>query len=180
MAQITSVTSESLQAKIRTLLPSQQGFGEDLQASNVILPVIDLTSTAEGTNVPEYQAQAIAFGSQTAFSATNGTTALANSAGFYRIFGVSNAWASGAGTVSTNSFTMSDGLSNKTVWAHNNHTNSTDGVGTSVNFDFVVFLSSGESISVVSNSTAATIQGSYRQVANVNGDPVNPNGFSPQ
>jgi hypothetical protein len=30
MPEIISVTSEQLQAQIRTLLPSQQGFGDDL------------------------------------------------------------------------------------------------------------------------------------------------------
>ena len=90
MAQITSVTSESLQAKIRELLPSQQGFGEDLQAQNVIVPIVDLTAAAEGSDVPLYQQQAIAFGSQTAFDVSNTTTVIANTAGFYRIFGVAS------------------------------------------------------------------------------------------
>ena len=51
MAQLISITSEALQATIRRLLPSQQGFGEDLQASNVITPVIDVTPTAEGLSL---------------------------------------------------------------------------------------------------------------------------------
>ena len=52
MSQIIRITSEALQATVRRLLPSQQGFGEDLQASNVITPVIDLTPTAEGSQLP--------------------------------------------------------------------------------------------------------------------------------
>ena len=52
MAQIINITSEALQATIRRLLPSQQGFGEDLQATNVVQPIIDLTPTAEGTVLP--------------------------------------------------------------------------------------------------------------------------------
>ena len=46
---ISSVTSEALQLKLRQLLPSQQGFGTDLTASNTIVPVIDLTAAAEGS-----------------------------------------------------------------------------------------------------------------------------------
>ena len=104
MAQITSVTSESLQAKIRELLPSQQGFGKDLQAQNVIVPIVDLTAAAEGSDVPLYQQQAIAFGSQTAFDVSNTTTVIANTAGFYRIFNVASVR---NGNVDTNaSFTM--------------------------------------------------------------------------
>ena len=49
MAEITSVTSEALQRKVRELLPSQRGFGEDLQAQNVIVPIVDLTRSAEGS-----------------------------------------------------------------------------------------------------------------------------------
>ena len=73
MAQITNVTSEALQATLRRLLPSQQGFGEDLQASNVITPVIDLTASAEGSALPIELSTALAFGNTTAFSINAGT-----------------------------------------------------------------------------------------------------------
>ena len=49
MAQLISITSEALQATVRRLLPSQQGFGEDLQATTVVTPIIDLTPSAEGS-----------------------------------------------------------------------------------------------------------------------------------
>lgn len=178
MAQITSVTSESLQAKIRELLPSQQGFGEDLQATNVITPIIDLTAAAEGSSVPQYQAQAIAFGSQTAFSITNTTTVLANTAGFWRIFGMSYNTNRASANAAV-SFTMSNGLSTKTIWSNTMASASTDANST-VQFDFVVFLSSGDSISGVSSHAAGNLIGSYRQVADVNGNIVNPDGFNPQ
>lgn len=177
MAQITSVTSESLQAKIRELLPSQQGFGEDLQASNVITPIIDLTAAAEGSDVPLYQQQAIAFGSQTAFDVSNTTTVLANSPGFYRIFGVASVRNA---NVDTNaSFTMSDGLSTKKVWSVEMYTDSIVNYGV-VPFDFTVFLASGESISATTNSVVGNMIGSVRQTATVDGIDVNPSGFTPQ
>ena len=47
--EIITVNSEALQATVRNLLPSQNGFGSELQASNIITPVIDLTPSAEGT-----------------------------------------------------------------------------------------------------------------------------------
>lgn len=178
MAQITSITSESLQAKIRTLLPSQQGFGEDLQASNVILPVIDLTPAAEGTSVPAYQAQAWSFGSITAFEANNSTDVVANTTGFFRIFGVSSNAQSSAQT-NNNRFTMTDGLSTKNIWTHE-VTGAGGTAGSAVTFDFIVFLRSGDSISAVSTSTAAKIAGSSRQVATVTGEVVYPVGFTPQ
>ena len=83
MAQITSVTSEALQALIRRLLPSQQGFGEDLQASNVIIPIVDLTSTAEGSALTSNLQTAINFGGATAISlSAAGSATLANVGGF--------------------------------------------------------------------------------------------------
>lgn len=178
MAEIVPVVSEALEAQIRNLLPSQRGFGEDLQASNVITPIIDLTPTAEGTSVPEYQAQAIAFGSQTAFSINGATTVIANSPGFYRIFGVATIKADTT-TNENVGFSMSDGLSTKTIWDMQvrNNSNQPDSV---VQFDFVVFLASGESISGVSSAGNSYLKGSVRQIATVNGTSVNPSGFTPQ
>ena len=87
MAQIIRITSEALQATVRRLLPSQQGFGEDLQASNVIQPIIDLTPSAEGSEVRADLQTALAFGSQTTFALNNGSSIFANSAGFWRLKG---------------------------------------------------------------------------------------------
>lgn len=171
MAQIISVTSEALQAQVRNLLPSQQGFGEDLQASNVITPIIDLTPAAEGTTVPEYQQQALAFGSQTAFNATGATVTVANTPGFYRVFGCST-----LSNVGLSVFRLTDGLTTKTIWQHQQVT-----AGSSTNeFDFVVFLATGESITAATNNANSTMFGSSRQLADVNGNAVNPSGFTPQ
>lgn len=178
MAQLINITSEALQATIRRLLPSQQGFGEDLQASNVITPIIDLTPTAEGSEVRADLQTALAFGSQTAFDVQNTTTVLANSGGFWRILGTSNIRQPSGGTF-TAVFNMSDGLSSKTVWKHES-TAGTASDSNSVPFDFTVYLNPGDSISAVSPDTAVVIAGSYRQVADVSGNLVNPSGFTPQ
>ena len=87
--EIITVNSEALQIKIRDLLPSQNGFGSELQATNVITPIIDLTAAAEGSGLPVDLSRALAFGSQTAFDIKNTTTVIANSPGFYRITGTS-------------------------------------------------------------------------------------------
>lgn len=174
--QIMQVTSETLQKKIRDLLPSQQGFGVDLQASNVIVPIVDLTATAEGSSVPTSLQQALAFGSQTSFDIINTTTTIANTAGFYRIFG-SAQWK--MGTNSTLEFRLSDGLSTKTIYGFNSLGTSDNGV-IGVTYDFIVFLDTGESVSGISSTGNAALIGSSRQVASVNGDLTNPSGFTPQ
>ena len=61
--EIITVNSEILQTQIRDLLPSQNGFGSELQASNVITPIIDLTATAEGSSLGSDLQTALAFGS---------------------------------------------------------------------------------------------------------------------
>ena len=180
MAQITSVTSELLQAKIRQLLPSQQGFGEDLQASNVILPVIDLTSAAEGGGVPDYMQNALAFGSQTAYSQVGaGTTTIANTAGFWRVFG--NVTLTSANASHDVNFSLTDGLSTKIIWETGNLTSVGASYPWSLNVDFIVFLRSGDSLTTTCSTASYTSSvGSVRQVADVNGTLVNPSGFTPQ
>lgn len=176
--QITSVTSEALQAQIRNLLPSQEGFGTDLMAQNVIVPIIDLTSAAEGSSVPENLQTALAFGSQTAFSALNSTAVIANSPGFYKIvFGYS--LRTDTGTNASVSLTMSDGLSTKTIWSVQFQATSLYSQQPN-KFELIVFLGTGESISAVSNNGNCPMIGSSRQIADVNGVLVNPSGFSPQ
>lgn len=177
MAQITRITSEALQATIRRLLPSQQGFGEDLQASNVITPIIDLTPTAEGSSLPTDLARALAFGSQTAFTAQGASVTVANTAGFHRIFACSTIVRTGGAVVSR--FQMTDGLSTKTIWAQDFDGSAAEQALT-LNVDFIVYLNSGESITAQTTNGDSIIQGSSRQVADVNGNIVVPSGFQSQ
>ena len=175
MPEIVPVVSETLEAQIRDLLPSQRGFGEDLHASNVITPIIDLTSAAEGTTVPQMLQTALAFASQSAFSAVGGSDTIANTAGFWRVTGAYSA-GSNAATV-TGDINISDGLTTKTLYGFRREGNSGQTTGI---FDFVVFLRSGDTLSAVSSDTATSIEGSARQIADVNGVLVNPSGFTPQ
>lgn len=179
MAQQTkTITSESLESAYRALTPSQAGFTEDLMASNTIIPVLDLTSSAQGTTTPQYLQTALAFGSQTTFDARNSTVVVANSPGFYRIFATISGRTQSSGTDNCR-FQLSDGLSTKIIYDVEFFP-APDANTDVVTVDFVVFLAAGESISAVSNSSQASIVGSVRQVATVNGDLVNPSGFTPQ
>ena len=175
---ISTVTSEALQLKLRQLLPSQQGFGTDLSASDTIIPVIDLTAAAEGSDVPETLQTALAFGSQTTFSASNSTATVANSPGFYRIFGTATILTDASAATQVK-FNMSDGISSKTVWSLTAR-NASGNQPMAVPYDFVVFLASGDSITADTNTTNSFHDGSVRQIADVNGVLVNPVGFTPQ
>ena len=146
-------------------------------AQNVIVPVIDLTSAAEGSTVGENLQTAMAFGSQTAFSFSGTSGVIANTTGFYRIYAASTIEGA-SGTDHYNRLTMSDGLSTKIIWEH--FASQTGNVLTALNIDITVFLASGESVNGVSSGTVTGLIGSVRQIADVNGNLVNPSGFNPQ
>jgi hypothetical protein len=168
--EIITVNSEDLQTQIRDLLPSQNGFGSELQATNVITPIIDLTATAEGSSLPTYLQTALAFGSQTTFLITNATdTSIASSAGFYRVYGISTVDGAGVGT----NFELDDGSTQKRFW---NLIAGTTATELTSSFDFTVFLRPGDSL-VGSASPNCFLQGSVRQVATGDGTLVQPNGY---
>ena len=69
--EVAQVTSNDLEATVRQLLPSVAGFGSRLGAQNVIVPIVDLTPTAEGSVLRTDLQTALAYGSQTAFNISN-------------------------------------------------------------------------------------------------------------
>ena len=159
-------------------MPSQEGFGTDLMAQNVIVPIIDLTSAAEGSTVGQNLQTAISFDSQTSTQVYNTTSTLVNNTGFFRIFGAigNGATATVAGIAD---LSITDGLSTKIIFK-------TQALGTGsaqttqiVPFDFVIFLQSGESLTGTTN-TESIMNVTTRQIADVNGVLVNPAGFTPQ
>lgn len=174
---ISTVTSEALQLKLRQLLPSQQGFGTDLSASDTIIPIIDLTASAEGSDVRADLQSAIAFGSNTAFDAQGGTVTIANNAGFTKIQGISNIRSTN--NRETNTISITDGSTTKILFEHT-FADSDGQYIDSATFEFTVFLRSGDSISAVTDSTNNSLNGSSRQIADVNGVLVQPVGFTPQ
>tara|TARA_R110000744_G_C19230479_1_gene548120 strand:+ start:372 stop:890 length:519 start_codon:yes stop_codon:yes gene_type:complete len=170
---ISSVTSEALQLKLRQLLPSQQGFGTDLSAQDTIVPIIDLTRAAEGSDIGVNLQEAFSFGSNTAFNVFGTTVAIANTVGFFKLQGnvvVQNTSSScviefNDGTTSTNLLNYSLPLSAATKTAE---------------FEFYVFLKAGVTLNAIASGTGASIKGSIRQIADGNGTLVQPSGFTPQ
>ena len=172
--EIITVNSEALQTQIRDLLPSQSGFGSELQASNVITPIIDLTAAAEGSGLPSNLQRAAAFGSNTAFSASGATVVLANSPGFYEITGVYSAKTSGLYQMSIR---MSDGIGTKDIWEIGVPATTTTVGYLSGVFTLTVFLRAGDSVSAVSGTANGILSGSHRQIATGDGTLVQPVGF---
>jgi hypothetical protein len=173
MAQIIRITSEALQATIRRLLPSQQGFGEDLQATNVITPIIDVTPTAEGNQLPFNLASAINFTDATRVSANNNSSTIANTPGFYRVF-VNVVTANGATDTDNIKFEVTDGLATKSIW----QTTGMPGESSSQTVEFIFFLDTGDSVTITSSGSLARAEGSVQQVADRYGVISNPAGFT--
>ena len=171
------IVNPGLETQVASLLPSVAGYGGNLRATNTIIPIVDLTAAAEGSNVPESMQQAIAFGSQTAVSQVGaGTSVIVNTPGFWRVVGTANV--DTANTNHTVKLTMTDGVSVKTVWETGNLTSVSTGTSYALNIDLIFFLDAGESLSATcSNANYTAFTGSVRQIATSDGTLVTPSGF---
>ena len=173
---ISSVTSESLQLKLRQLLPSQQGFGTDLSASDTIIPIIDLTASAEGSDVRQDLQSALAFGSVTAFAISNGTASIATTPGFWRVTGTLS---SKLMSNSTANIEISDGATSKIVFGQKISAGSTVDVYNVTPFDLIIYLRAGDLLQGSTSNTSSHCIGSVRQIADNNGTLQQPVGFTP-
>jgi len=171
------VTDESLEKRFRDTFRSQGGaeLVDDLYASGVIVPVVDFTQAATG--------EVLAQNLQTAWDFSTGynnvantTTQIINTAGFWQL-DVNVAMNIGSGTKSVSIF-ISDGVSNRVVWEFNVPSSGTAGTITNTDGQFVVFVRSNDTVSVTSDNANAICDVWYRQIATVNGDLVDPTGFT--
>lgn len=165
------IVNPTLEQQVRTLLPSVAGYGGLLRSTNTVIPVVDVTTAAEGTVLPDQLQEALAFGSITTFSLSGGSaTTLANTPGFWRVFGMSSLYTSSGAP--TNNLALTDGLSTKQIFLHEQN----NAQGTIFPFDFIIFLGSGESLTGQASSSAR-LAGNYRQIATADGTLVDPSGF---
>ncbi len=166
MAQEFAINSSAIESKINQLLPSQGGFGAgvDFSASTMVIPIVDLTETAEGSDVRADLQTAMSLNSITTFALNNQTATLITTTGYYRVFG--NCQVQGAGSVT---FSLTDGISSKLFVAYGSS-------GDDVNafFDFIVFLSAGNSLTCTCSSSSSNVNGNTRQIADISGNLVNP------
>lgn len=175
MAQEFTINSSAIEDKINKLLPSQGGFGAgiDFSASTMVIPIVDLTESAEGSGLRQDLQKALDFAMD--FNAvTNTTTTLVTTTGFYRVFGVSNI---GNLATGTNTLFLDDGVTQKTLFKDSSNDASVNRPTTSTPFDFLTFLSAGLSLKGTTNGTACILNVGTRQVADINGNLTNPLNF---
>lgn len=178
MAQIINITSEALQAQIRELLPSQQGFGEDLQASNVILPIIDLTPAAEGSGLRADLQTAWDFATSHN-EVNNATTNIVTTPGFYKVE-LNAAAKIGSGVTELGRLYITTGLGNAVIWQLSEAAATAAEYGTAVSNTMTVFLRSGDTLVAQSDNLDVTLNVWTRQIADLYGNLVNPLDYAPQ
>ena len=85
MAEQFRITSQVLEDKLNSLLPSQGGMGAgvDLSASTMVVPIVDLTESAEGSVLRQDLQTALSQNSITSFNVTATTTTIINTTGYW-------------------------------------------------------------------------------------------------
>jgi len=173
MAQEFTINSSAIESKINQLLPSQGGAGAgiDFSASTMVIPIVDLTESAEGSGLRQDLQSCFTHGNVTHVSVINTTNTPINTTGYWRIFGVSTIRTDGSTNFSN--IQINDGSTDKIIYQHQSRASSgTD--TTSQSFDFLVKLEAGDSLKVTSSSAAVYINVTSRQIATLDGTLVNP------
>lgn len=167
MGQEFVIKSQQIEDKINQLLPSQGGFqaGVDFSASTTVIPIVDLTETAEGSALRQDLQTAFSLNSVTRSSAFNNTVTAVNTTGYYRCLGV--AYGSGAGDCIIK---VTDGITSKDLVQYTFNSNINDNYTT----EFIVFLEAGDSLQIQSTSTSVVMYLTTRQLADINGNLTNP------
>ncbi len=168
MAQEFTIKSQAIEDKINQLLPSQGGFqaGVDFSASTMVIPIVDLTESAEGSSLRQDLQSSLSLDSLTTNEITNANTVVINTTGYFRVFGSSSFRSTGRIY-----FYLTDGTTTKIYLDHDNAQSITANIK---QFDYIVKLEAGDSLGVVSTTTGAICRISSRQIADLSGNLVNP------
>jgi hypothetical protein len=169
MGQEFFINSQNLEDKIRELFPSQGGAGAgfDLSASTQIIPIVDLTESAEGSGLRQDLQSSFSHNSMTSFNVNNATnTVIVSTTGYFRVFG--NVTTVGSTTAEINLFDTSTSKTLFQIFA------ATSSVFTTTPFDFIVFIAAGNTLRGTSSNNSTVINGCTRQLADISGNLVNP------
>lgn len=169
LAQEFILKSQKLEDKINQLLPSQggQGAGIDLSASTMVVPIIDLTESAEGSSL-RVDLQTAVDNATTNTVASNNTVTAINTTGFYQVH------VQVANSTSGNCFVeIFDGVTANNIRIYRGYSALTR----YAQDDFIVFLSAGLSLRITSSNSTSVIEVFTRQIADISGNLTNPLNF---
>jgi hypothetical protein len=172
MAQEFTINSSNIESKINQLLPSQGGFGAgvDFSASTMVIPIVDLTETAEGSPLRQDLQTSFSLKNITTFSVANTTSNLVSTTGYYRVFG--NVIQSAGSSVLSANFKLTDGFTSKSIISFKTGLVNSVYYAPMQYYDFNVFLEAGDTLQCTSNSSDIVATGITRQIATVTGDLV--------
>ena len=172
------VTDEALEKKFRDTFKSQGGaeLVDDLYAQGVIVPIVDFTAAAQGSELRSDLQTAWDFA--TGHNTTNnGTTTNISTPGFWQV-NLNHVVQDPSGSVESQVVIEDASGTTKVIWEYNIPASTATGAVSITSTPFVVFLRSGDLLKSKSFTTFGTIDLWYRQIADVSGNLVNPLGFT--
>lgn len=166
------VTDEALEKKFRDTFKSQGGaeLVDDLYAQGVIVPIVDFTAAAQGSELRSDLQTAWDYATDLT-TVVNTTTTAISTPGFWKCgWSIENVGAAVGGI----NIRITDGVTPKTINSLKVNANE------SLYFPdaFVVFLRSGDALTVQTTNGNTFIRFHYRQIADVSGTLINPLGFT--
>jgi len=174
------IVNPTLEQQVANLLPSVAGYGGNLRSTNTIIPIVDLTTAAEGSTLPEALNNAWDFATEHD-TVQNGTTTIISNTGFWKVsyqYRDENVANIGA-PVALGSLFLDDGISQKTIWRMSSvNTGSANETIQASNGEFYVFIDTGIELKAQTSTTRSTLDVFSRQVASKDGTITQPLGFS--
>lgn len=170
MPQEFTIKSQAIEDKINQLLPSQGGFqpGVDFSASTMVIPIVDLTESAEGSSLRQDLQTAVSLAT-TNTEVAGTTTTILNTTGFFKVSATLGNRSAGNQDAT---FIINDGTTDKTIKLVRDAVSDTVVIP-----DFVIFLTAGDSFKVTSTNANFFINVQTHQIADINGNLTNPLGF---
>jgi hypothetical protein len=169
---------EAIEEDLNSNFPSQGQGNPPLyySLSEVVVPTYSINNVAEGSILREDLQRAWDF-STGSVNTSAATSTLITNTGFWLVDTQVTIQDDGLSTFEAR-LDIDDGIGTKTIYRLFTRSVGTTGVGFVDNNQLVVFLRSGDSLKATSNDTNVIMSNSWRQIATVNGQLVNPLGFS--
>lgn len=172
------VTDEALEKKFRDTFKAQGGaeLVDDLYAQGTIVPIVDFTAAAQGSELRSDLQSAWDFATGTNLNSAGTTNTIVSTPGFWKI----NVTMSAEITVAdlTANIQIRSGTTNKIIWRYSFSGGSATDLESNATWDAIVYLRSGDILRSNCSTTQIRLGVGYRQIADVYGNLVNPLGFT--
>lgn len=173
MAQEFTITSEAIENKVNQLLPSQggKGAGIDFSASSMVVPIVDLTETAEGSGLRIDLQKALTIQTTTA-QASNATTTAITTTGYWLIY--LNCTARLTTSTQLCQAFIDDGTTQTDVFRTTIPSDGSSDHAIGINREFIVKLAAGEELKLKTPNANSFVTINARQIADLSANLVNP------